>query len=77
VADAWNPEVMDRSPTGVLIIRCWVEDGSAHVLRAHIRYTTDVATDVRRSVTLTTTEAAIRTVQSWLHDMLTASSRRR
>ncbi|PWI09951.1 hypothetical protein DIZ27_12665 [Streptomyces sp. NWU339] len=62
---------MAASGTGVMIIRVWVEEGSAQPLRAHIRLTDDVASGVERSMTLTRVNAVCRVVQEWLEEVLT------
>jgi hypothetical protein len=56
--------VSDR--VGVLIIRGWLEEGSAEPLRAQLRATTDVAGGVESTVTLTRPEAVIAFVDEWL-----------
>lgn len=53
-----------------MIIRVWVEEGSAQPLRARIRLTDDVASGVERSMTLTRVNAVCRVVQEWLEEML-------
>jgi hypothetical protein len=58
--------------TGVLILRVWIEQGSAQPLRAHIRCTTDISSDDERSMTLTRIDAVCQTVRDWLEEMLAA-----
>ena len=55
---------------GLLIIRAWVEPGSASPLRAQIRCTTDVTGGLDRSLTVAQEEAVVATVQAWLSAML-------
>ena len=53
-----------------MIIRAWVEPGSARPLRAHLRFTTDVSAAFDREVTLAAIEDVSSTVQEWLEDVL-------
>lgn len=62
---------MAASGTGVLIIRVWVEEGSAEPLRAHLRMTNDITSDIERSMTLTRPDAVCRVVWDWLEEMVT------
>ncbi|MER7192857.1 hypothetical protein [Streptomyces flaveolus] len=62
---------MTASSTGVMIIRVWVEEGSAQPLRAHVRVTADIASGVERSMTLTRVDAVCRMIQEWLEEMIT------
>jgi hypothetical protein len=55
---------------GLLIIRAWVEPGSASPLRAQIRHTTDVTRGFDRSLTVAQEEAVVAAVQAWLSAML-------
>ncbi len=59
-------------PTGLLIIRAWVEDESTERLRAQIRVTDDLDAGVRRSITLTTADAVGELVDVWLQSILDA-----
>ncbi|MFD5450597.1 hypothetical protein ACWDTR_23680 [Streptomyces sp. NPDC003470] len=61
---------MTRSSTGVMILRVWVEEGSARPLRAHVRATADIASGVERDMTLTRVDAVCRVVREWLEEML-------
>jgi hypothetical protein len=56
--------------TGLMIIRAWVEPGSARPLRAHLRFTTDVSSAFDSEVTLAEIEHVSSTVQTWLEDVL-------
>jgi hypothetical protein len=60
---------MPATPTSLLIIRAWVEEGSADPLRADIRYRMDVSAGVDRTVTLTRPEAVSALVEAWLRDV--------
>lgn len=62
---------MAVSGTGVLIIRVWVEEGSAEPLRAHLRMTNDITSDIERSMTLTRPDTVCRVVWDWLEEMVT------
>ncbi|MGC0378405.1 MULTISPECIES: hypothetical protein [unclassified Streptomyces] len=62
---------MAASGTGVMIIRVWVEEGSAQPLRAHVRLTDDIVSGAERSMTLVRVDAVCRTVREWLEGMLT------
>jgi hypothetical protein len=63
---------MTRTRTGLLVIRAWVEPGSASPLRAQIRLTTDVSVGFERSRTVTQADAVMEIVQSWLLEMVAA-----
>jgi hypothetical protein len=55
-----------------LIIRAWVEGGSAEPLRAHVRVTDDISTGMERSLTLTLDQPAAvgELVDTWLQGVL-------
>lgn len=59
--------------TGLLIIRAWVEPGSAAPLRAQIRLTDDVDTGLEQALTLTSPEEAGALVDAWLQGILTVN----
>lgn len=61
---------MTAPPTGLFIVRAWVEQGSKKTLRAHVRLTTNVSTGFEREVTLTNVEDVCTTVDLWLRDVL-------
>ena len=63
---------MPRSLTGLLIIRAWVEEGSAKPLRAHLRLTTDIADGFSRELTLADVADVSTAVETWLQDVLAA-----
>ena len=55
---------MDR--TGILVIRAWIEEGSAEPIRVHISMTNDVSEGYQGEVTLSRIEAATAQVEEWL-----------
>ena len=57
-------------PTGLLIIRAWVDKASAKPLRAYIRATTDVSKGFEREQTVADVTSANAVVESWLGDVL-------
>jgi hypothetical protein len=57
-------------PTGVLIIRTWIESGSAEPLRARLRITSDISKGIERTITLTESESVLLMVAGWLEEML-------
>ena len=61
---------MSRSPTGLLIIRAWIESGSAKPLRAQIRLTTDVADGITSELTLADISSVSGSVEAWLHEVI-------
>jgi hypothetical protein len=61
---------MPTPPTGLLIIRAWVEAGSAEPLRAQIRVTRDISTGIEQSLTLVETDAVGDLVEAWLQSVL-------
>jgi hypothetical protein len=56
--------------TGLLIIRAWVEKGSAKPLRAHIRASNDVSKGFDSEVTVGDVPAASAKVEAWLEEVL-------
>jgi hypothetical protein len=61
---------MTNDPTGLLIVRAWVEDGSSEPLRAQIRLSTDLSIGIERELTLTQIDEVCDTVQQWLEGVL-------
>jgi hypothetical protein len=59
-----------KNGTGLLIIRAWIEDGSAKPLRATIRQTTDVSVGIERDLLFADPDAVCAAVQDWLDDMV-------
>ena len=72
--EAGDPQADDGTvagdPTGLLIIRAWVEPGSSEPLRAHIRVSTDVSAGIERTVTLARPADVCDLVQQWLNDIV-------
>ena len=56
--------------TGLLIIRAWVEDGSAEPLHAQVRITPDLSAGVARSLTLDQPNNVPEVVDTWLDNVL-------
>jgi hypothetical protein len=56
--------------TGLLIIRAWVEPGSAAPLRAQVRVTDDVSAGLDQVLTLASPEEAGALVDVWLQRIL-------
>ncbi|MGI9021843.1 MAG: hypothetical protein ACR2HV_01170 [Acidimicrobiales bacterium] len=69
---------MTSDPTGLLIIRAWVEEGSSDPLRALVRVSTDVSGGFERTFTSARPEEVCAAVTEWLADMVsdTAPSER-
>lgn len=61
---------MPAPPTGLLIIRAWVEAGSTDPLRAQIRVTSDISAGIERSLTLVQTDEVGELVEAWLQGIL-------
>jgi hypothetical protein len=61
---------MPSHRTGLLIIRAWVEGGSAEPLRAQVRLTGDISTGIERTLTLVQTDEVGEVVEAWLQGML-------
>jgi len=53
----------------LLIVRAWVEDGSAKPLRAEIRLTTDTRAGFQHVRTLAEVDAVVAAVRSWLEEI--------
>ncbi len=62
--------IVARDPTGLLIIRAWIEPGSSEPLRAHIRVSADVSAGIERTVTLSRPADVGAIVQEWLDDVM-------
>jgi hypothetical protein len=65
---------MPSGNTGLLIIRAYVETGSASPLRAEIRLTSDVSGGFERSLTLADKNTVVDVVLRWLDDVLDGPS---
>ena len=64
-------------PTGLLIIRAWIEPGSPEPLRAHIRVSADVSAGIERTVTLARPADVCALVQEWLDEIVRHGGDRR
>ena len=60
---------MPDDPTGLLIIRAWVEPGSTAPLRARIQITDDISGGIQTLVLAQPNEVE-RLVSQWLRDLL-------
>ena len=65
---------MPSHRTGLLIIRAWVEDGSADPLRAHIRLTGDISQGIERTLTVAEPDRVHETVAAWLQGLVDAAT---
>jgi hypothetical protein len=61
--------MVNTAPTGVLLVRLWVEGNPETGLRARITRTDDIEDGDRITTTAGTVADVIAVVQSWLHDM--------
>lgn len=61
-----------RNPTALLVLRVWMERGSALPLRAYIRQTSDVSRGFEAASTETDVEAAVGAVRTWLEGLMDA-----
>ena len=57
------------TPTGLLIIRAWLEPGSSTPLRATLRFTNDVSLGLERTVTLADADEIAVVVRQWLGEI--------
>lgn len=57
---------MDRGRTGLMVIRAWIEKGSARPLRAEVRHTSDVSTGFDAGATLTEPDKVLAEVRDFL-----------
>jgi hypothetical protein len=62
------------APTALIIIRAWVEEGSAQPLRAQVRVTSDVSGGIERTLTLVERDTVVQLVDDWLRDVLGAGA---
>jgi hypothetical protein len=60
---------MPSDRTALLIIRAWIEEGSAEPLRAQVRLTADVASGFEATSTLADADAICAMVRAWLADL--------
>jgi hypothetical protein len=56
--------------TGLLILRVWIEDGSADPLRAQVSVTHDVEGGIERTLSLAHPADVTRVVDDWILEML-------
>jgi hypothetical protein len=61
---------MGTRPSGLLIIRAWVENGSTEPLRAQIRMTDDLAAGLHHSLTLVHSDRVAHVVEAWLRSVV-------
>jgi hypothetical protein len=61
---------MPRPKTGLLIIRAWIEVGSAKPLRAQIRSTGDVSAGITKELTLADAASVTVAVEAWMNDIM-------
>jgi hypothetical protein len=66
---------MGSDRTGLLIIRAWIEAGSAEPLRAQIRLSTDVSAGFQRTLTCARAEEVSAAVRDWLAEVLSQAER--
>lgn len=66
---------MPNLRTALLIVRAWVERGSAAPLRANIRLAKDVSGEFEPDVTVTSPEAGAEAVKVFLQDVVDADQR--
>ena len=57
---------MTRRPTGLVVLRVWIEEGSTEPLRVLVRQTHDVSRGFPRVVTLTDVDEVMATVRRFL-----------
>lgn len=65
-----NDSVLLRNPTALLVLRVWMERGSALPLRAYIRQTADVSHRFEGASTKTDIEATVGAVRTWLEGLV-------
>jgi hypothetical protein len=61
--------VKERSPTALLLVRAWCEDGSASPLRAHVRWTADVSSGFGLGMTLTEADQIVDALRAFLEEV--------
>jgi hypothetical protein len=64
---------MPSHRTGLLIIRAWVEAGSAQPLRAQVRVTGDISTGIERTIALAHSDSVMELVDDWLQEIVDAA----
>jgi hypothetical protein len=66
--------MIDRNATALLTIRAWCEEGSETPLRAQIRFTGDVSSGFRSTLTVAHQERVVEAVRGFLEDVLRSSA---
>jgi hypothetical protein len=57
---------MSAPPTGLMVIRVWIEEGSSNPLRAVIRHTSDVSSGFSSATTLSEADRVLDEVKAFL-----------
>lgn len=65
---------MPNHRTGLLIIRAWVEAGSAQPLRAQVRVTGDISGGIERTIALAHSDTVMELVDGWLQEIVGAAA---
>jgi hypothetical protein len=65
---------MPSHRTALLIIRAWVEEGSAEPLRAQVQVTNDIAQGMERTLTMVQPAAVRALIDLWLLGILSATA---
>lgn len=65
---------MNPDQVGLLIVRVWVEPGSARPARLELRATTDPSAGFTRTRTVTDIEEAITAIRAFLHTVLSGDT---
>ncbi len=63
---------MPKFRDALLIMRAWVERGSAAPLRVSIRHSEDLADGLGQTITVTSPEAGSQAVKAWLDSVVEA-----
>lgn len=66
--------MLSNKPSGLMIIRAWMEEDSIKPLRAQIRLTQNVAHGFSRELKLTDVESVSAGVEAWLREFLASKS---
>lgn len=65
---------MTRRPTGLVVLRVWIEDGSTEPLRVHVRQTHDVSHAPPAGRTVTDADEVVDIVRRFLESSRAAGS---
>jgi hypothetical protein len=65
-----NDYAVLRNPTALLVLRVWMERGSALPLRAYIRQTANASLGFEVTSVETDVEAAVASVRTWLQGLV-------